>query len=107
MSSVTLYRASGLALLLGALLVIIPSILIFVVSSGTLALVFTVAGLSGIVLLLLGTPGIAARQAKQAGWLGFVGFLPMLLSWVLLFGFVAMLDLTIAPWLVAHAPQVG
>ena len=46
-------------------------------------------------------------QTLRAGWLGFVGFLLLFLSWLLLIGFVTMLDLTIAPWLVVHAPQVG
>ena len=107
MSSVTLYRASGLALLLGAALTIISAILLFVSPSGIPALILTGVAVSGVALVALGTPGIAARQAKQAGWLGVVGFLLVSLSWLLLVGFMAMLSLTIAPWLVAHAPQVG
>jgi hypothetical protein len=107
MSSVTLYRASGLALLLGSVLAIIGAILIFVFPSGTLALVLTGVAVSGVALVALGTPGIAARQASRAGWLGFAGFLLLSLSWLLLVGFMAMLSLTIAPWLVVHAPQVG
>ncbi len=107
MSSVTLYRASGLALLLGAVLAIIPNILIFVFTSGTIALVLTWAFVSGTVLLLLGLPGIVARQASRAGWLGFAGFLLMFLSWLLLASFTVVLRLIIFPWLVVHAPQVG
>jgi hypothetical protein len=107
MSSVTLYRASGLALLLGAVLAIIPSILIFVFTSGTPSLVLTWMFASGTVLLLLGLPGIVARQASRAGWLGFAGFLLMFLSWLLLASFTAVLRLIIFPWLSVHAPQVG
>jgi hypothetical protein len=62
---------------------------------------------SGIVLLTLGLPGIVARQASRAGWLGFIGFLLLLLNWLLLLGVGAMLELTILPWLDAHAPQVS
>lgn len=107
MSSATLYRVSGLALLLGAMLTIIPNILFFVFTSGTLALVLTWAFASGTVLLLLGLPGIVARQASRAGWLGVVGFLLMFLSWFLLAGFTDVIRLTIFPWLADHAPQVG
>ncbi len=107
MSSITLYRASGLALLLGAVLAIISSILFFVFTSGTLSLVLTWMFASGTVLLLLGLPGIVARQASRAGWLGFAGVLLMILSWLLLAGFTAVLRLIIFPWLVVNAPQVG
>jgi hypothetical protein len=107
MSSVTLYRTSGLALLLGAVLTIIYAILILVFPSGTPALVIIGVASSGVVLLTLGSPGIVARQASRAGWLGFIGFLLLFLSLLLLIGVGAMLDLTIAPWLGAHAPQVS
>ena len=77
MSSGTLYRASGLALLLGSLLVLIGVVLraldpgitptqeasaLFVCSN---VLVF-----SGLALLLFGWLGIVARLAELAGWLG-------------------------------------
>jgi hypothetical protein len=107
MSSVTMYRASGLALLLGAVLATMSSILFFVFSSSTLSLVITWAFASGSVLLLLGMPGIVARQASRAGWLGLVGFLLMFLSWLLLASFTVVLRLIIFPWLSVHAPQVG
>ncbi len=107
MSSVTLYRASGLALLLGAVFAIIGTILSFVFTSGTLSLVITGTFASGVVLQLLGSPSIVARQAPRAGWLGFVGFLLLFLAWLLLASFIAVLRLTIFPWLAVHAPQVG
>lgn len=107
MSSVTLYRASGLALLLGAVLAIISGILSLVFASGTLVLVLAWMFACGAVLLLLGLPGIAARQAKQSGWLGLVGFPLLFLSWLLLAGFTAVVRLAIFPWLAVHDPQVG
>jgi hypothetical protein len=107
MSTVTLSRASGLTLLLGAVLWIIGSILSF--ASPPLAplwLVSTGVYISGMALLLLGLPGIVARQATRAGWLGFVGFLLTFLGWFLLTGFYVVDDLILSPWLDALAPHV-
>ena len=79
MSSSTLYRLSGLALLLGAVLGGIGQILgnILFSSDGSLQstnplgwglfLVFNIGSL----LLLAGMPGICVRQAARAGWPGF------------------------------------
>ena len=107
MSSVTLYRASGLALLLGAVLFIVGSILSFAGAPLTpIWLVATGVWISGMVLGLLGLPGIVARQASRAGWLGFVGFLLTFLGWFLLTGFYVGDDLILSPWLDALAPHV-
>src|SRR5690348_11117551 len=109
MSSQTLYRASALSLIIGALLAIVCANL------GLMAfqfltppwLVATLGWNIGIVLLLLGLPGVIARQASRAGWLGFVGGLLMFLGTLLLAGYIAMGNLTISTWLVVNAPQVG
>ena len=76
MSSATLYRASGLALLLGALLGIIGNILSTALFPGndprqyltTLWVVVSLVSLIGPLLLLLGLPGIA-RASGPACWL--------------------------------------
>ena len=108
MSSVTLYRASGLALLLGTTLVIIGLPLSFVFPPDSpMALAMVGVWTSGVVLVQLGMPGIVARQAKQTGWLGFVGFLLLFSGGFLLASFFAVLDLTIFPWLDVHAPQLS
>src|SRR5215469_3814551 len=107
MSSVTLYRASGLALLLGAVLFIVGNILSFAGAPLTpLWLVMTGVWISGMVLQLLGMPGIVPRQAKQSGWLGFVGFLLTFLGWFLLTGFYVGDNFIVSPWLNALAPHV-
>jgi hypothetical protein len=107
MSTVTLYRASGLALLLGAVLFIVGSIPSFAFQPITpLWMVMTGAWISGMVLQLLGLPGIVARQAARAGWLGFVGFLLTFLGWFLLTSFYVGDDLIMSPWLDALAPHV-
>lgn len=105
MSSTTLYRASGLALLLGALLVIVGLPLSFVFAPDSpLALTMTGVWTGGIVLTQLGGGGIVARQAKQAGWMGFVGFVLAFSGGFLIASFFAVLDLTVFPYLDAHAP---
>ena len=108
MSSGTLYRASGLALLLGAVLVIIglPSSFVFAPDS-PMALTMVGVWTGGVVLVQLGLPAIVARQAKQAGWLGFGGFLLMFSGGFLIASFFAVLDLTLFPWLDVHAPQLS
>lgn len=105
MSSVTLYRASGLALLLGAVLVIIGLPLSFVFPPDSpLALAMIGVWTGGVVLVQVGLPGIIARQASRAGWLGFVGFLLLFSGGFLLTSFFAVLDLTVFPYLDVHAP---
>lgn len=82
MSSTTSYRLSGIALLSGAVL----SIIYYLTQSflngndvatltSPLTLMSNVIGLIGSVLVLLGLPGVYARQAKRAGILGLLGFL--------------------------------
>jgi hypothetical protein len=106
MSSVTLYRASGLALLLEPVLFIIGLPLSLVFQTGTpLELVMIGVWTSGAVLL--GLPGIVARQASCAGWLGFVGFLLTFSGAFLAISYYTVVYLVIYPWLNVHAPQVG
>ena len=108
MSSVTLSRASGLALLLGAALFIIGISLAFVFNTDTpLGLAMAGVWTSGLLLLLLGLPGMVARQAKQSGWLGFVGFLLTFSGAFLAVSYFVVVHLTIRPWFAVHAPQVG
>jgi hypothetical protein len=100
-----LYRASGLALLLGAVLVIVGLPMSFVFAPDSpLALAMIGVWTGGVVLAQLGGPGIVARQANQAGWLGFVGYLLVGSGGFLLFSFFAVLDLTVFPYLDVHAP---
>jgi hypothetical protein len=108
MSSVTLYRASGLALLLGGALFVTGITLALVFNTDTpLGLVMAWVWTSGLVLLLLGLPGIVARQASPAGWLGFVGFLLTFSGAFLSVSYFVVMHLAILPWLAVHAPKVG
>src|SRR5215472_15526344 len=88
MPSKWLYRASGVALLLGVVLVGIGTILRSTPFPGNVAV--TLMGNIGLLLLLLGLvglPGIFARQAQaqaqHAGWLGVAGFILMFIGWFL------------------------
>jgi hypothetical protein len=111
-SSATLYRASGLALLLGALLDVIVDIfdtLLF--SSGdnpqqalSLSwLIVTLLSILSSLLIIGGLPGICVRQCAQAGRLGLMGFVLTLVSGILLTGFT-ITRLLAEPYLAANAP---
>jgi hypothetical protein len=107
MSSSTLYRASGLALLVGTALFIIGSLLSFAYAPVTpLWVVMTGVWISGLAVVLLGMPGIVARQTTHAGRLGLAGFILLFLGWFLLTGFYIVDDLIMASWLDALAPHV-
>src|SRR5258708_35925757 len=82
MSSGPLYRSSGVALVVGALLAIIGNVLSSVLFPGNdphqyvsaLWLPVMLLSFVGSLLLLIGLPAISARQATRAGWLGLIGF---------------------------------
>ncbi len=115
MSSATLYRASGLALLLGALLGIIGTILNTFLFPGrgnptqyTSALYVSVTLLSfiGSLLLVLGLPGMCVRQATRAGWLGLIGFVLTIVGGIL-FTSLSGVTFLVLPWLAVNAPQLA
>ena len=110
MSSALLYRASGLALLLGALLGIIGTILSCSLPGNDphqyltpLWVVVTLVGFLGSLLLLLGLPRIPALQAARAGWLGFTGFILTFIGGFLFTSF-SVVGLLVLPWLAQVAP---
>jgi hypothetical protein len=113
MSSATLYRASGLTLLSGALVLLIGLVLRVVDPGTTLAqqasalYVFAnVVVFSGIALLLFGWFGVVARLAAQTGWLGLAGALLLFLSG-LLFGSISAYNFLATPWYAVHAPRAA
>jgi hypothetical protein len=82
MSSRTSYRLSGIALLIGCLLSVIYYLCQSFLNGNDLAtltsplsLYSSVIGFIGSVFVLLGLPGVYARQAGRAGILGLLGFL--------------------------------
>jgi hypothetical protein len=107
MSSTTSYRLSGIALLIGAALSIIYSVSNLFISgpfpqalAGPVAVIGSLIGFIGSVLVLLGLPGVYTRQAKAAGILGLLGFL--FVWYVILFQgvLIPFTSVTIVPMLV-------
>lgn len=107
MSSTTSYRLSGIALLAGNVLAIIYSVSQAFINgpfpqalASPLAVIGSLIGFIGSVLVLLGLPGMYARQAKAAGILGLLGFL--LVWYVVLFHgiLIPFTSVTIVPTLV-------
>ncbi len=75
MSSTTLYRLSGIVVLLGGVFAIIGALLEAPSAPGTpLWIPGTWFSLGGSLLILLGWPGLYLRQAGKAGRLGLLGF---------------------------------
>jgi hypothetical protein len=107
MSSTTSYRLSGIALILGSVLSIsyyvseafiggpFPEAL-----ASPVAVIGSLVGFLGSLLVLLGLPGMYIRQAKPAGILGLLGFL--FVWYVILFQgvLIPFTSVTIVPMLV-------
>jgi hypothetical protein len=77
MSSTTLYRLSGISLLIGSLLLIIGDIPDFFSGNdpaSAIAVSSSVIRLIGAMLIALGLPGIYSRFAGRVGVLGLIGF---------------------------------
>src|SRR6266852_9854555 len=115
MSSGTLYRSSGVALLVGALLAIIGNVLSSVLFPGmndpnqyvsALWLPVMLLGFVGSFLLVVGLPGMVARQATRAGWLGLVGFVLTFIGGFLFTSFYVV-TLIVLPWLAQVAPKLA
>jgi hypothetical protein len=114
MSSVMVYRASGLALLCGALLVVIGCVLRLPVplvptptqEASALYVAANVVIFSGLALLLFGWLGIVARLALLTGWLGLAGALLLFLSGVV-FASIPAYNVLASPWYAVHAPHAA
>jgi len=107
MSSTTSYRLSGIALILGSVLSIIYYVSEVFINgpfpealAGPVAVIGSLIGFIGSLFVLLGLPGMYARQAKPAGILGLLGFL--FVWYVILFQgvLIPFTSVTIVPMLV-------
>ena len=108
MSSATLYRLSGIVLLIGGLLSLVSSAAHDIQFPGLSPtpqqvlsppwILETSLLLVGVLLISIGFPGFYLRQAESAGKLGFAGFVMLWIA-VLLGGvsFIA-LQITVFPW---------
>jgi hypothetical protein len=108
MSSTTLYRLSGISLLIGSLLTIsgfIPDLIVEHSSGSAIAAATALLRLIGLMLVVLGLPGMYAKQAEQVGILGLLGFIVTLFS--LLMGMAQQpVFAFINPFLATHAPAL-
>jgi len=85
MSSTTLYRLSGIVLLIGGVFAIIGALLEAPSAPGTsLWIPGTWFSLVGSLLILLGWPALYLRQADKAGRLGLLGFVLSFLALLIL-----------------------
>jgi hypothetical protein len=131
MPSSILYRLSGIALLLGTLLIVLFSSIGFILFGGNqLSFLFAANGqtmlshrfveivtgplwlpvnvviLVGLMLIVAGLPGMYAYLAKRSGWLGLIGFVLTMVA-ILIFGVINQAFYTFAlPFLALLAPQV-
>lgn len=116
MSSQTLYRWSGIVLLVGSLLgvigILVDNVLYFGANptpQQTLSLPFALDSslfLAWALLLTMGLPGLYLRQSARAGKLGFAGFVLLLVGMLLAGVGFAIVQLTIYPYLAQSAPKL-
>jgi hypothetical protein len=109
MSSTRLYRFSGISLLLGCViifLVTIPGVFIGNDPASTYAMYSSLGRVLGGMLLVLGFPGVYARQSQRAGVLGLIGFVLTLIYILMLGVFGDTFDALIVPFIATHAPSL-
>lgn len=119
-SSATLYRLSGLALLVGALLEIVTAIaiaLLFPSNTPQQAasapqqylaaswLIVALLSLASSLLQVGGLPGVCVRQRAEAGRLGLVGFILTQAGSILFVG-INVIDLLVLPFLAMNDPRL-
>ncbi|GHO61126.1 hypothetical protein KSC_000180 [Ktedonobacter sp. SOSP1-52] len=110
MSSSTLYRLSGIGLLIGGLLATLGTLIQGFSNDNLLSPLWIPAGLAimiGEMFFLLGLPGLYTRQAHKAGVIGLVGFILFFLSALLLGIGTSTLYTFIFPWLTQNAPKLA
>jgi hypothetical protein len=114
MSSSNLIRWSGLAALVGGVLVVVYEILdaaLFPGGQGSEAMatsswfIVQILGLVALVLITLGLVGLYARQAEQAGSLGLIAFLVAFSGTLMTFGLLWG-EPFLGPMLAKEAPEV-
>jgi hypothetical protein len=114
MSSSNLIRWSGLAALVGGVLVVVSEVLdaaLFPGEQGSGAMatsswfIVQILGLVALVLITLGLVGLYARQAEQAGSLGLIAFLVAFSGTLMTFGLLWG-EPFLGPMLAKEAPEV-
>ena len=112
MTTVQLYRLSGLALVMGAVLSAISSIGIGVAFPDTsdpaaatnpLNVLLSIVGVVGTILALLGLPGMYARAAREGGFVWLVGVVLIAITGMLFGIFFGLMGALVFPALASQA----
>jgi hypothetical protein len=114
MTSSQIYRASGLALLIGAVVSIISSVLDGALfpsndpasAMNPLNVALSTLGVVGTVCALLGLPGMYARSARQGGTLWLAGCVLVAITGMLFGIFMGLMGALVFPALAAGAPAL-
>lgn len=107
MSTATLYRLSGMSLLIGSLLTILGSVpSLIAASSNTIAGGGALLRSIGLMLFVLGLPGMYTRIAQRAGILGLLGFIATLFDFLIRIALQPIYAIML-PFLAAHAPALA
>jgi hypothetical protein len=106
MSSTTVYRLSGIALLIGGVLAAIGNVGQMLNDNplSPLWIPVSLAIAIGLLLVLLGLPAVYVRQMRRAGTLGLIGFVLFFLACVLFGGSSGLTDIVLLPWVTQLAP---
>jgi hypothetical protein len=115
MSSAQLFRTSGLALVLGAVVFIVHIVLRSLLTAGADPAMIArespwvwinALGVAGAALVLLGLPAMYARMADVTGVSTFVGMVLLALSWLFFGVFLSLYAVLVVPWLADQAPSL-
>jgi hypothetical protein len=115
MTTEQLYRLSGFALVVGAILATVQAVLSGVLfpesnspaaATSSLNILLSLIGVIGTLLLLLGLPGMYARAAGEGGALWLVGTLLIGLTGILFGVFFGLLSVMVFPVLATRAPDL-
>jgi hypothetical protein len=118
MTSAQLFRASGLALLSGAVVFLVHIVARSAITAHAGGITTTFAqdslwvpinalGVIGAVLVLVGMPAMYARMAGASGLLGFIGVLLLALGWLFFGVFVSFYSMVVLPWLASTTPLLA
>ncbi len=106
MSSTTIYRLSGIALLIGGVLAAAGNVgqAVFDNPLGPFWILVSVAIDIGLLLVLIGLPAIYALQIERAGRLGLIGFVLFFVACLRFSGASGLTDIVLLPWVMQSVP---
>jgi hypothetical protein len=118
MTNVQLMRASGLAVLTGAVVFTVHIVArsAITASAGGVTVAFAnhglwmpinALGVIGAVLVLVGMPAMYARMAGLSGLLGLIGVILIALGWLFFGLFLSLYSMVVLPWLASNAPPLA